>query len=114
MSLIIKKNTTFKIPRTGSGTPTTLPLSTTTFTITNPVAGYACNGQYGKGLYGWGFDNSANDGLGYQVRYGFFGAKWSLFWIDSDGFSGEISSNSAPSTSIPLIGWIPTVTIVTP
>jgi hypothetical protein len=28
MSLIIKKNTTFKIPRTGSGVPTTLPLST--------------------------------------------------------------------------------------
>jgi hypothetical protein len=28
MSLIIKKNTIFKIPRTGSGAPTTLPLST--------------------------------------------------------------------------------------
>jgi hypothetical protein len=114
MSLIIKKNTTFKIPRAGSGAPTTLPLSTTTFTITNSVGGYACNGQYGKGLFAWFFDNTGNDGLAYVVRYGFYGAKWSLYWQDTDNFTGEISENTGSSTAIPLTGWIPTVTIVTP
>jgi hypothetical protein len=98
----------------GGGGATTLPLSTSTFTITNQVAGYANNGQYIKGFFGWDFDNSGNDGLVYTVRYGFYGAKWSLYWTDVDNFTMEISSNTAPATAIPLTGWTPTVTIVTP
>ena len=93
---------------------TTLPLSTSTFTITNQIAGYACDGQYIKGFFGWYFDNTGNDGLTYTVGYGFYEARWSLYWTDMDNFSVEISSNLAPATAIPVTGWTPPVTIVTP
>lgn len=39
MSLIIKRNTTFKIPRTGSGAPSGIPVSTTTLLINGGNAG---------------------------------------------------------------------------
>ena len=115
MSLIIKKNTTFKIPRTGSGTPTTLPLSTSTFTITNQIAGWNNNGQYTKDILNrWLFDNSGNDGNVYGVDSSTYGGLWAVYYIDPEGSTYDLAFNPAPLTSIPLNGWSPTVTIVTP
>jgi len=107
----------FKKTLQGGGGATTLPLSTSTFTITNLVADYASNGQYTRNPFApiWGFDNTGNDGNYYLLSYGvLYAGRWSLYFIDTDGFQTEISSNSAPSTAIPLTGWTPTVTIVTP
>jgi hypothetical protein len=101
----------------GGAAPTTLPLSTSTFTITNLVAGRASNGQYNRipSVPIWEFDNTGNDGNYYVLNYGFpYAGRWSLYFTDTDGFNYEISSNSAPSTAIPLTGWTPAVTIVTP
>lgn len=105
-----------KIPVVASGSaPATLPLSTATFRITQAVGGFFCAGQYTKDILNrWVFDNSGNDGNIYIVQYGFFGARWSLYYIDIDTNTGEISLNSYAPTAIPLTGWTPAVTIITP
>jgi len=106
----------FIVKREIIAAPTTLPLSTTTFTITNSVLFRQNIGQYTFDSYFnyWVFDNSPNDGNAYIIAYGYFGARWSLRRIDDEGFNYELASNSASSTAIPLNGWSPTVTIVTP
>ena len=47
MSLIIKKNTTFKIPRTGSGAPSGIPVASTASVVIGN-AGAGNNGTYVK------------------------------------------------------------------
>jgi hypothetical protein len=121
MSLIIKKNTTFKIPRTGSGASTTLPLSTPNLyfsglTFYNPysvgVTYYDINFQNpytrdSNELWRGGRYAYAQDQLNYV------GGSWNLMAncnLD-DGYDYYestivVATNSAPSSAIPLIGWV--------
>jgi hypothetical protein len=112
MSLIIKKNTTFKIPRTAVA-PTTLPLGTPTLyfsgisladdaeysgmTFDNPWGWFAFSNQWNSSnfisqLYysagAWNFFIQ-----GYRIEFGFIGTRLAC-------------TNTAPSTSLPLFGWV--------
>ena len=114
MSLIIKKNTTFKIPRTGSGAPTTLPLSTPniyisglTFTDNNP--------SYRGAFIGNPYIRQSNtfwaSSTGGSLIYG---DAWYIYCGCEEYFSEDdawfnaavpIAINSSSFASIPLTGW---------
>jgi len=117
MSLIIKKNTTFKIPRTGSGAPTTLPLSTPNLylsglSFTNNYDNYV-NPTFGNPLVKqsntvWS-SNSSPSGLLVS-----FGNVWYLYvgceqYSEEEGWqyaTVEVAQNYSGTASIPLSGWI--------
>jgi hypothetical protein len=113
MSLIIKKNTTFKIPRTGSGAPSGISLTAPVIyasglslsneppfysgAINNPYylisSGYWLSGDgYGKVLYvigtGWLF-----------YAYALYDA------LDQTPTEALVAINTAPATSLPTTGW---------
>jgi hypothetical protein len=117
MSLIIKKNTTFKIPRTGSGAPTTLPLSTPNLYLSGLsfTANYDnyINPTFGNPLVRqsntvWGGVNSP---AGLLVS---FGNVWYLYvgceqYTEEEGWQysvAEMAQNYSGTASIPLTGWI--------
>jgi hypothetical protein len=117
MSLIIKKNTTFKIPRTGSGAPTTLPLSTPNLYLSglsftanfdnyiNPTFG---NPLIRQSNTVWGGVNSP---AGLLVSSG---NVWYLYvgceqYTEEEGWQysfAEMAQNYSGTASIPLTGWI--------
>jgi hypothetical protein len=116
MSLIIKKNTTFKIPRTGSGAPiTTLPLSTPllyisgiSFTEINP---YFRNPAISNPLTRNSNTQWSGSTAGYLI---YFAGFWFVYvscqiYNEEEGVwqqeSRDVCFNSSSSTSIPLTGW---------
>lgn len=137
MSLIIKKNTTFKIPRTGSGAPSGIPVaSTNQIIVTN--AGFF-NGTYTKRssgadltipyglLQGTGNSYSTYEAgtdlfvlIGPQMTVGGYGVG---SWIFAYGYNDDdygniifgavdpITNASTDITSIPTIGWSSGITI---
>jgi hypothetical protein len=98
MSLIIKKNTTFRIPRTGSGASTTLPLSTPVIYINGRQ--FNKDGNYIVWLSDFPFE---------RLSYGIPLDGWSY----TDDEQNIISSNIADGSAIPLLGWNPSITITT-
>jgi hypothetical protein len=117
MSLIIKKNTTFKIPRTGSGAPTTLPLSTLNLYLsglefTNNYDNYI-NPDFGNPLSKqsdtvWGGNGYISGILvSFQnVWYLYVGCEQ---YTEEDGWQPaavEVAQNYSGTASIPLSGWI--------
>jgi hypothetical protein len=107
MSLIIKKNTTFKIPRAGSGAPTTLPLST-------PVIYINSDGPFNRiNDEAWGYNGpNPPDGYGYALRYD--GFRWEWYYYNNNDEQITLSSNTTNGSAIPLLGWTPSITITTP
>jgi hypothetical protein len=117
MSLIIKKNTTFKIPRTGSGAPapTTLPLSTPllyisgiSFTESNPDFR---NPAISNPLTRSSNTEWAGSTAGYLLNFGGF---WFIYvsceiYNQEEGAweqgNRDVCFNASSSTSIPLTGW---------
>ena len=118
MSLIIKRNTTFKIPRTGSGAPTTLPLSTPNLYVSGlsviipPEYTNYANPTFGNPLVRqnntiWGSNGSYG---GLLVYSGF----WYLYigieqYSEEDGWTNQtfqVATNTASGASIPLTGWV--------
>ena len=98
MSLIIKKNTTFKIPRTGSGAPSAVPSSTQTVIVNG--SGYAggWSGTYSMLSPPSPYWRTANEALVLD----FTGASWRF--IDSDTGSG-LQNPSSNGSYIPTTGW---------
>jgi len=118
MSLIIKKNTTFKIPRTGSGAPTTIALGTpniylsgltfpatdgqwSAFTYDNPLPWYGIDAEYG-----W-------ISLALSCRVAWYAGEWTInipgYYETGDensGYSVRIACRKiASSAALPLYGW---------
>jgi hypothetical protein len=118
MSLIIKKNTTFKIPRTGSGAPTTLLLSTPNVYVSGlsvyipPEYTNYANPTFGNPLVRQNNTNwSANASYGgllvsYQnVWYLYVGMEQ---YTEEDGWQNitfEVARNYLSTASIPLTDW---------
>ena len=111
MSLIIKKNTTFKIPRTGSGAPSGISL-------TAPII-YArgLSFQDGGGFYdGWTYNPYSLITPGYWrdlYHLGFVvysGGQWNFStYADSAAMTAPVvATNTAPATSLPRTGWVNT------
>jgi hypothetical protein len=120
MSLIIKKNTTFKIPRTGSGAPITiLPLSTPNLYVSGlsviipPEYTNYANPTFGNPLVRqsntvWGSNGSSGGVLVYA------GGTWYLNvgieqYSEEDGWTNQtfqVATNTASGASIPLTGWV--------
>ena len=122
MSLIIKKNTTFKIPRTGSGAPSGIPVAGTNSIIVNGetyTKGYGIFYEIerqgvGDEIFGCTNDcgsNSVQDAIVYRDGSWNFEVNWL-----NGGFYGGYSyvSSTNPSTNpnfIPTAGWSPNITI---
>jgi hypothetical protein len=112
MSLIIKKNTTFKIPRTGSGAPSGIPVaSTSSVIITNSLS----NGQNWNGTYIFNSENNRYEldfGSSLQYLYWYSNSnQWSISWTNFD--NGYDEYNETPSQNqnyIPTAGWQFTIT----
>ena len=117
MSLIIKKNTTFKIPRTGSGAPapTTLPLSTPllyisgiSFTESNP---YFRNPAISNPLIRNSNTLWLSSTAGYLTNFAgfwFIYVSCEIYNEEEAGWeqgSRNVCFNPSSSTSIPLTGW---------
>jgi hypothetical protein len=108
MSLIIKKNTTFKIPRTGSGAPSGISLTAPTIYVSGLTfenGGYYYNGNLYSPytLYTPGYWNDA-----YQVGFVvYFGGQWRFStYAQGDGDEAAlVATNTAPATSLPTTGW---------
>jgi hypothetical protein len=118
MSLIIKKNTTFKIPRTPAA-PSGLPSASTgnlRITFADQTNGLAVKNS----------SSSWSDylGDGNAVNLEWTGTIWRLRRIESNDFEGidypfpaEATNNTSTSVTIPTTGWVytigsgPTVTI---
>jgi hypothetical protein len=137
MSLIIKKNTTFKIPRTGSGAPSGIPVaSTNQIIVTNAglfngtyikrSAGANLTDPYGL-LQGTGNSYSISEYgtdvfvlIGPQMTVGGYGVG---SWIFAYGYNDDdygniifgavdpITNASTDITAIPTIGWSSGITI---
>lgn len=140
MSLIIKKNTTFKIPRTGSGAPSGIPVASTAsvniaevpYNFLSPFAkktsGYefVVNGLFtvtvNSGLI---YMSNSEDGSRvlvspntsfYLTGSPFYTANtWqAMTFSDDDGtptYSVLSTNSSIDSTTIPTTGWSPSITI---
>jgi hypothetical protein len=123
MSLIIKKNTTFKIPRTG-GTISTEIVAATAGNLSITFAGYN-NGPYINQIYGksrntaWFFSpQDLEDGF-LALQWGFYPNIWSLILNNGGDISTLAWNLSANSLIIPTAGWYyiysnaaePTITI---
>jgi hypothetical protein len=67
MSLIIKKNTTFKIPRTGSGAPSGIPVASTASVVMANF--FPNNGTYTKSVEGTDFGSDPDFSLGVGVVF---------------------------------------------
>jgi len=108
MSLIIKKNTTFKIPRTGSGTPSGISLTAPTIYVSGLTfgnGGYYYNGNLYSPytLYTPGYWSDA-----YQVGFVTYGGGGWGFRTYAQGDGDEaalVATNTAPATSLPTTGW---------
>jgi len=116
MSLIIKKNTTFKIPRTGSGAPTTLPLSTLSLHISGAGSGAGAYLKVPTAIW-WQFDDYLISGNVYNLAFN-FGVRtnniWELYLTDSADNDTVLSTNLSSGSEIPLTGWSSSITITTP
>jgi hypothetical protein len=118
MSLIIKKNTTFKIPRTGSGAPSGIPYSTLQIILsgfndtrigvdrTSPIT------LTKRTAFGfpneWG--SSGDEGYYVYVYRSNSSGTWGVLLqqFGEDGFGSYVSATN-PSTSnseIPTTGWV--------
>jgi hypothetical protein len=137
MSLIIKKNTTFKIPRTGSGAPSGIPVASTNQIIVTNAGSF--NGTYIKrsagadltipygALAGTGNSYSVSEAgtdvfvlIGPQMTVGGYGAG---SWIFAYGYNDDdygsivfgaiepITNPSTNITTIPTTGWSSGITI---
>jgi hypothetical protein len=121
MSLIIKKNTTFKIPRTGSGAPTTLPLSTPNLYVSGlsiiipPEYTNYANPTFGNPLIRQNnttWTNGASYGgfllSSQNVWYLYVGIEQ---YSEEDGWQNQtfqVALNYEGTASIPLTGWVTT------
>jgi hypothetical protein len=104
MSLIIKKNTTFKIPRTGSGAiPLGLPASFTMVVTPSDVESLAGvwvkeTNLFFAAYWQYGFYYKTNNGrLSESDNYGMYGYinnNWEFRGYDAD--QGELYSNTYP------------------
>ena len=95
MSLIIKKNTTFKIPRTGSGAPSGIPVASTSqiiVTSTNSFIGSAPFNKTSETIF-----ESSLDGA--SVLEYIFGA-WTFYYDSS-----QIALATNPAGYIPTAGY---------
>ena len=102
MSLIIKKNTIFKIPRTGSGVPNGIPISAATITVLTVGATSAARvGSYNKqsDVEWWG-------GSDYYLRYA---GVW--YFQNEDTGSSSANLTSTNPNFIPDTGWDDGITI---
>ena len=113
MSLIIKKNTTFKIPRTGSGEPSGLNSDTTShlYITFADQANLIC---YKQGNDYW--DGFIDGGEAIQLRW--TGTIWRLERTVNDTEAVvQATNNTGNINRIPITSWIytigsgPTVTI---
>jgi hypothetical protein len=102
MSLIIKKNTTFKIPRTASGAPSGIPISTgTIIVLTVAATSAAIVGSYNKQSdteWWWGSD--------YYLRYD---GTW--YFQNEDTGSTSYHPTGTNPNFIPNTGWNDGITI---
>ena len=117
MSLIIKKNTTFKIPRAAVA-PTTLPLGTPTlyFSGISLADGGAWSGMTFGNAWEWvPFLNEwyNNNGTAWLSWNNYGGSKWTYKVRGILDFGGGTVStvrvactNSAPAGDLPLFGWV--------
>jgi hypothetical protein len=104
MSLIIKKNTTFKIPRTGSGAvPLGLPASFTMVVTPSDVENLAGvwvkeTNLFFASYWQYGFYYKTNNGrlneLDNYGMYGYINNNWEFRGYDGD--QGELYSNTYP------------------
>ena len=109
MSLIIKKNTTFKIPRTGSGAPSGIPVASTTNVIV--TFGDTSSLNYARNGYPT-FTNYSiiepTPSIAFQVLD--FNGEVENTWALSQYFTlGGIIQATNPSTNsaiIPTTNWI--------
>jgi hypothetical protein len=112
MSLIIKKNTTFKIPRTGSGAPSgisltapTLYLSGLSFNPLPPWTNVYFSNPYSLSSPGVWLDPTGQG----QIFYFSLNGLWIvLAYGDTEEGQSPVSVAyiTAPSTSLPTTGWI--------
>ena len=118
MSLIIKKNTTFKIPRTGSGAPTTIALGTPNIYLSG-LTFPATDGEWS----GFTFGNPLTwlqtsfpvwIGTNYPSQVSWFNGVWTISAAgyfetgdENSGYSLRAACRiTASSASLPLNGWI--------
>jgi len=128
MSLIIKKNTTFKIPRTGSGAPSGFPnvgADGQQISVTTPYPEF--NGIYTKVSSGneAGYINASrvydgpyisNGSYVSQLVFNTDANRWEIGgvsdWSGDGNFWAEFFSNpSSNQNVIPTTGWSATITI---
>ena len=113
MSLIIKKNTTFKIPRTAVA-PTTLPFGAATPTLyfsglVMPDGG-GWTGMTYDNAWSWygGSDYLSNSGAGLFFHNGtnwLYRARGTFTELGIQ-LMRDTCKNSAPAGNIPLLGWV--------
>jgi len=95
MSLIIKKNTTFKIPRTGSGAPSGIPVSTQTIIVTNNAD---FNSPYINQVPNIYWDNGGDLFLEFSLDLN----AWRFRNGDTNA---ELNNPSTDASYIPTTGW---------
>jgi len=96
----------FIVKRDIISAPTTLPLSTPVIYINGDGPFNRINNEI------WGYDGlNPPEGYGYVLRYDNFNWEW-VYYNNSDE-QITLSSNTASSTAIPLLGWTPSITITT-
>ena len=100
MSLIIKKNTTFKIPRTGSTAPAGIDVANTSAFVAEFTASSGYHGYYLK--------NSPTLWLQYNTQYGSMRYDTSWHMYDESGKTPTIHRNSTATNPlfIPTTGWL--------
>ena len=112
-NLNLKKNTTFKIPRTAVA-PTTLPLGTPTlyFSGISLADGGDWSGMTFDNPWSWAvFGGSSWDPPNFIGQLYHDGTAWNLqiqgFYIPYGFNTSRLAcKNTAPSTSLPLFGWV--------
>jgi hypothetical protein len=100
MSLIIKKNTTFKIPRTGSTAPAGIDVANTSAFVAEFRAQVGFNGYFSKSTpTSWSQAIAGNNSLRYDTS-------WYLY--DESGKTPNIQRNSTATNPlfIPTTGWV--------
>jgi hypothetical protein len=136
MSLIIKKNTTFKIPRTGSGAPSGIPVaSTTQVNLTVPYFDYL-NGIHTKKItndifagslqlqgagisyFGNGYGNAyqniilSPNSMLYDLNINEvlipYQYNWTLLWLRYDDENGYWESSQQSTNPSANLNYIPT------
>ena len=84
--------------------PTTLPLSTPVIYINGDLFNRVNDTTWYGSVAPYGY---------YSYTFLYY-VNWQLLWYDNNDQLIILSSNNASSSSIPLIGWTPSITITTP